>query len=163
MRGIGFALVGATVLASAAMLATAISGVNAANERIEIGLLRCTVAGGTSFIFGSSKDLGCVFERANGAAEAYVGNVSRFGIDVGTTSESQLVWTVLAPAKDFPPGALAGTYAGVSAEATAGVGLGANALVGGGEHSIALQPVSVQTQQGVSIAAGVAELNLTAQ
>ena len=59
-----------------------------------------------------------------------------------------------------PAGALAGGYAGVSAEATAGLGIGANALLGGSNKSIALQPLSVQGQEGLNIAVGVAELRL---
>src|SRR5258705_9977879 len=39
---------------------------------------------------------------------------------------------------------LAGQYAGGTAAVAAGYGLGANALIGGGSRSIALQPVSVE-------------------
>ena len=59
-------------------------------------------------------------------------------------------------------GALQGRYAGASAEATVAVGLGANVLVGGGNKSIALQPLSVQAQTGLNVAAGVAALRLKA-
>ena len=52
----------------------------------------------------------------------------------------------------MPHGALAGSYVGVGAEATAGAGLGANALVGGTGRSFSLQPLSVQGQTGVNIA-----------
>ena len=38
--------------------------------------------------------------------------------------------------------------------------LGANALIGGSNNTIALQPVSVQGQTGLSVAAGVAGLEL---
>jgi hypothetical protein len=67
---------------------------------------------------------------------------------------------VFAPSAAVPSGALAGEYGGVSGEATLGVGIGANALLGGSAKTIALQPLSVQTQQGLSIAAGVASLTL---
>ena len=67
---------------------------------------------------------------------------------------------MLAPSVTIPANALAGTYGGVSAEATVGLGVGANALIGGSENSIALQPVSVQAQQGVNVAVGVAALTL---
>jgi hypothetical protein len=40
------------------------------------------------------------------------------------------------------------------------LGVGANALIGGSENSIALQPVSVQAQQGLNVAVGVAALSL---
>jgi hypothetical protein len=58
------------------------------------------------------------------------------------------------------PGALAGTYAGAGAEATAGVGLGANVLVGGSGKAFSLQPISVEGQVGVNIAAGVTRVTL---
>ena len=69
---------------------------------------------------------------------------------------------MLAPTANLPPRSLNGTYAGVSAEATVGVGVGANALVGGSVRSIVLQPLSVQAQEGLNIAAGVSSLQLRA-
>ncbi len=54
----------------------------------------------------------------------------------------------------------AGNYGGVSAEATVGLGVGANALVGGSNDSIALQPLSLQGQQGLNVAVGVSQLKL---
>jgi len=58
---------------------------------------------------------------------------------------------------------LQGSYAGASAEVSAGLGLGANALVGGFDGSIALQPLSIQGQTGLNVAAGVASLELRAE
>ncbi|HEY4995167.1 MAG TPA: DUF992 domain-containing protein, partial [Aestuariivirga sp.] len=57
-------------------------------------------------------------------------------------------------------GALAGSYVGASAQATVIAGLGANVLVGGWSDSINLQPLSVQGQTGLNVAAGLASLNL---
>ena len=68
-------------------------------------------------------------------------------------------WAVFAGGKT-KRGALAGSYGGASAEATVGVGLGANVLVGGFKKSIALQPLSIQGQEGLNIAAGIAGLSL---
>jgi len=73
-----------------------------------------------------------------------------------------MVWAVIAPTSDVGPGALASDYGGVSADVAAGLGVGANALVGGGHKSIALQPVSIEGVQGLNIAAGVGVLNLRA-
>jgi hypothetical protein len=70
-----------------------------------------------------------------------------------------MTWAVFAPGK-LKAGSLAGSYGGVSAKATIGVGLGANVLVGGLNKTIALQPLSVQTQTGLNIAAGIAGLRL---
>jgi hypothetical protein len=58
------------------------------------------------------------------------------------------------------PAPLTGKFVGVSANAS--VGVGANALlVGGNGNSIILQPLSVQAQTSLNVAAGVAGLRLT--
>ena len=58
------------------------------------------------------------------------------------------------------PGELAGNYAGVQGSAAIGVGLGGNALIGGSNNTIALQPLSLQGQVGLSVAAGLESLEL---
>ena len=70
-----------------------------------------------------------------------------------------MTWAVFAPGR-INRGALAGSYGGASAQATIGVGLGANVLVGGFKRTIALQPLSIQGQKGLNIAAGIAGLSL---
>jgi hypothetical protein len=127
---------------------------------VEAGVLNCVVYGGTGFVFGSSKQLDCTFKGINGGTEHYRGAIDKYGLDLGFTSESKIIWTVFAPSIGIPRGALAGTYGGASAEATVGFGVGANALVGGSGSSIALQPVSVQGQKGLNIAVGISQLRL---
>ncbi|MDP2620718.1 MAG: DUF992 domain-containing protein [Hyphomicrobiales bacterium] len=153
------------IATTAAGLFAALAAIGAANaaSRVEVGLLNCSVAGGTGFIFGSSKSMNCVFKHVDGSTENYSGEINKWGIDIGRTEQADIVWAVLAPSRDIPPGALAGRYAGLSAEATAGVGIGANAMVGGFEKSIALQPFSVQAQKGLNIAAGVGGMELWVQ
>ena len=145
-------------LAAFALVASASMRVHAAS--VEAGVLTCKVGGGVGFVFGSTKDLDCVFEGINGGKDRYIGSIDKYGIDLGFTGASLIVWTVLAPSGDVGSGALAGDYGGISAEATVGLGVGANALVGGSEHSIALQPLSVQGQQGLNVAVGIAALQL---
>lgn len=145
----------------AALTAGALASAPAtAQERVEAGVLRCDVAGGTGFIFGSTKELACTYESVSGGVEDYTGTIRKYGVDIGSTADSVIVWGVLAPTKDIPPDTLRGTYRGVSAEATVGVGVGANALIGGNEESIVLQPVSVQAQSGLNIAAGITSIEL---
>jgi hypothetical protein len=98
-----------------------------------------------------------------GADDRYSGTINKFGIDIGTTTKSVVSWAVFAPTAALKNGALAGSYGGVSGEATVGVGVGANALVGGSNKTIVLQPLSVQAQQGLNIAAGIAALELRAR
>jgi hypothetical protein len=130
-----------------------------AQNYVEAGVLRCDVSAGIGLIIGSTRQLDCTFEPRRGRAERYRGTIKRLGLDLGATTRGVMVWGVLAPSR-VASGALAGSYVGASAGASAGVGLGANALVGGSNNSVALQPVSVQAQLGVNIAAGVAELTL---
>jgi hypothetical protein len=129
----------------------------------EVGRLECIIHGGVGMIVGSSKKLNCTYTPSdpNIPKEDYVGHVNKFGLDVGVTGKSVMQWLVLAPTKSgYGPGALAGNYAGASAEATAVVGAGANVLVGGSDRTFTLQPVSVQAQTGVNVAAGVTSFHL---
>jgi hypothetical protein len=64
-----------------------------------------------------------------------------------------IVRTVFAPQASVIPGALSGGYAGGTASATIGVGIGANALVGGSNNTVALQPLSIEGDQGLNVAA----------
>jgi hypothetical protein len=145
----------------AAVLSLILSGTSQAAS-VEIGVLTCKVYGGAGFVFGSTKDVDCKFSGIDAAKETYHGVIDKYGLDLGFTGSSYMVWTVFAPSKSIPYGALAGNYAGVSAEATVGLGVGANALVGGLQNSIALQPLSGQVQEGLNIAVGVSQLRLLA-
>ncbi|MBO6816208.1 MAG: DUF992 domain-containing protein [Rhizobiaceae bacterium] len=132
-------------------------------ESIELGKLECYVDEGSGFIFGSTKDISCVFSPTGNSefTDNYFGVINKYGIDIGKTEQSTITWLVVAASRtDFQPGFLEGDYAGASAEATFAVGLGANALIGGSEKSFALQPLSIQTQKGFNLAAGIAEIEL---
>ena len=132
-----------------------------AKSGIKIGVLSCGVGGGIGYIIGSSKPVDCVYQPAGGGRpEHYSGSIGKLGIDIGVTEQSVLAWAVFAPGKT-KAGALKGTYSGVSAEATVAIGLGANVLIGGFHRGINLQPVSVQAQTGLNIAAGVSSLRLS--
>lgn len=147
----------------AAVLAVPSAAFAESVERVEAGVLDCAVSGGSGFIFGSTKDLTCTFRPLgdNRSEETYFGAISKFGLDVGRTQGGVISWAVFAPTTDkHEPGALAGTYGGVTAEATVGRGLGANVLVGGSEETIALQPVSVSAQTGLNFALAISQLEL---
>ena len=151
-------MLGAAVAVAGLGLASA---ANAAPHGIRVGDLTCNVASGWGFVFGSSKDLHCTY-RGNGHFEHYTGSISKFGVDVGYTEGGVLVWGVFAPTSDMRKGALEGDYVGASAQATVGLGVGANALLGGFDKSIALQPVSVEGSKGLNVAAGIGSISLKA-
>ena len=151
-------MMGAAALAAGAL---AFAGTaDAAPHGVKVGTLTCNVASGWGFVFGSSKDLHCTFRPNKRTGEHYTGSISKFGIDIGYTEGGVLVWGVFAPSSDVRAGALAGDYAGATASATVGVGLGANVLVGGFDKSFALQPLSVEGNRGLNVAAGVGAISL---
>ena len=148
----------------AALAAVATMAAADAQAQAKVGHLRCDVAGGVSFIFGSTRGLDCVYTPVGSdRVEQYSGEIKTFGIDIGYRESGVMLWAVFAPAADPGPGALAGTYAGGSAGAAVGVGLGADALFGGSEKSIGLQPVSITGYEGVNVAAGISALDLQAK
>ncbi len=147
-------------LAVASILSASMAS-HASAENVEAGLLTCNIEGGTGFIVGSSKNMNCSFESADGSVERYTGNVKKFGIDIGTTDSATVKWVVLAPTKNIGEGSLRGQYGGLSGEATAGVGVGANAMIGGSDRSIILQPFSGQVQTGLNIAVGIGTMTLS--
>jgi hypothetical protein len=127
--------------------------------RVQAGTLNCGVAPGVSFVFGSTKAVNCVYYSSDGIAERYIGEISRFGVDLGFTNAGVMTWLVLAGTARIPPGTLSGVYVGATAAATPGVGGAANVLIGGG-NSVALQPLSVEGNTGLNIAFGIGELRL---
>ena len=158
MRRTVFAMMGAAALVAGAAF---YGETHAQTSGANVGTLTCNVAGGVGFIFGSSKQLNCLFNRSNGTAERYTGEIKKFGVDIGFTKEAQIVWLVFA-AGSLAPGALAGSYAGATASGTVGVGVGANVLIGGSNRQITLQPISVEGSKGLNVAAGIGEVELRA-
>jgi hypothetical protein len=128
---------------------------------VNVGSLNCRVAGGSGFIFGSTKSLSCLFTRHDGTGERYSGEIKKYGVAPGFTENAYMIWLVFAPGQ-VSKGALAGTYVGASAAAAAGLGLGANVLLGGSNDQIALQPASVEGIVGLNVAAGFGQIVLRA-
>ena len=151
------------ILAAVALALTAfIAGSNAQQpmQRVQLGILECRGGASVGFIVGSVTHLGCVLRAEGMPEDRYVATIRKVGLDLGITQESALAWGVFAPATRLGPGDLAGNYAGAQGSATLGVGVGGNVLVGGSANSIALQPLSVQGQVGISVAAGLESLEL---
>jgi Protein of unknown function (DUF992) len=150
-------------LAAAATIALSafVFGTPAEAAGVKVGTLTCNVASGWGFVFGSSKDVRCTFRPAAGGHRVHLkGAISKFGVDIGYTEGGVLVWAVFAPSSTVRDDALDGDYVGATASATVAVGLGANVLVGGFDKSIALQPLSIEGNTGLNVAAGIGALNL---
>ena len=130
---------------------------------VQVGILTCNVASGFGFVFGSSRAVNCTFSPSAGPPQHYVGAINKFGVDIGYTQGGVLVWGVFAPSGGLAPGALSGNYVGATGSATVGVGAGANVLVGGSNRTISLQPVSLEGNTGLNVAAGIGSISLRYQ
>ena len=146
---------------TAASLAACFAGSHAQPmQRVQVGILECRGGASIGFIVGSVTNLGCVLRVDGMPEDRYVATIRKVGIDLGITEESALAWGVYAPVARLGPGDLSGNYAGAQGSASVGVGVGGNVLVGGSDNSIALQPLSVQGQVGLAVAAGLESLEL---
>jgi hypothetical protein len=132
----------------------------ASAQRIRAGLLTCDVSAGIGLIITSQQQVSCAFNPDQpGRQEDYDGTISKYGLDLGVTGGGVMVWEVFNDTV-AGPGFLAGEYVGATGEASVGVGVGANVLIGGSNRTVALQPVSVSSQIGLNLAVGVAALRL---
>jgi hypothetical protein len=148
-------------ISAVAMLAASLAGTASLAQPITPpgGQLKCDVSGGLSYIVGSSRGLDCVYTPNGFPPEFYRGSINKIGIDIGFQRSGVIVWAVLSPGLTNGPGSLSGNYVGLSAEVAAGLGAGANALIGG--NKVVLQPVSVSGNIGINLAAGIGNISLT--
>jgi hypothetical protein len=158
------ALLGALATAAASIPAQAQDddGPSEGGGGVRLGTLSCHEAGGWGLVLGSSHHVRCLFtgNGDHGRPDAYEGEVTKFGVDLGYQSSAVIVWAVVAPTGHVGHGDLAGHYAGGTANAAVIIGAGANALFGGFHRSVALQPVSISGETGLNVAAGIGELTL---
>ena len=150
-------LLTATVVASLSMTA----GQAMADKTVNLGMLVCDMSRSIGLIVIQKQKMTCEFRPVSGAREVYSGRITDYGIEIGKIKEGHLIWGVFAAALlDMPPGALNGHYAGVQAEAALGLGVGANALIGGTGKGFILQPASVEGEVGINIATGIRTVTL---
>jgi hypothetical protein len=154
-----------SVILAALTIATLVASFTGASaqqpmQRVQIGILECRGGASIGFVVGSVTNLGCVLRSEGMPEDRYIATIRKVGLDLGITQESALAWGVYAPVARLGPGDLSGNYAGAQGSASVGVGLGGNVLVGGSANSIALQPLSVQGQVGLNVAAGLESLEL---
>lgn len=147
-------------LAAIALTAVATTSLVSAQSRVKTGVLECRGGPSIGLVVGSTTTLSCVYRGDDRFEDRYIGTVRKVGLDIGITQETALAWAVFAPTGRIGPGDLSGNYGGVQGSASVGVGLGANALVGGSQNSVALQPLSLQGQVGFNVQAGLEGLEL---
>lgn len=140
-----------------------------ASSKVYIGALTCNVSGSTGYVFGSTKDLSCVYLTKEGVSQVYDGKIHKFGIDIGYTKSAHLIWHVyqlgglIGDATSTNPKVLAGKYAGEQASVAVSSSAGGNWLYGGSNNQIVLQATQIQDSgnAGYNLAYGIAEMGLT--
>ena len=143
------------------VLAVGSIAASAQNAKVVAGTLTCEGQGSVGLILGSNEKLRCKFSPTGGRQPSYFdGAITRIGVDLGVRGKSVMIWTVLGATTQLPGQKLGGEFAGVSADVAAGLGVGANVLVGGNDNSVVLQPVSVKGGTGINIAVGVSGMKL---
>ena len=148
-----------TLTIAVTSLVASIAGANAMPP-VRAGILQCEGGQNVGYVVGSTTSLQCVFQSEGRRPEPYIATLRRLGLDLGITDQTKLTWAVSAPTTRLGYGDLAGNYGGVGANASVGIGGGGNFLVGGPANAYALQPISLQGQTGLNVAAGVAAIDL---
>lgn len=139
------------------------------DSKVYIGALTCNVSGSTGYIFGSTKDLSCVYTTKDGVEQAYDGKIRKIGLDIGFTKAGHLVWKayqlggLVGNQTSNDPRVLAGNYGGEQASVALDASAGGNWLYGGSNNQIVLQATQMQDDRdaGYNLAYGIAEIGLT--
>lgn len=129
----------------------------------KIGTLQCKTVphSGVNLLIHSTVDVTCEFKSTAGELEHYKGETGiGLGVDLAVKSNETLGYLVFA--SDFKKGEykLAGKYVGGGGSATVGAGVGAQALIGGSNKSVSLQPVVLSSSEGFGVTGGITYLYL---
>ena len=142
-------------------LATALAAAPlAASAAVEVGTLTCEQTSKTNLLVFSEAKFDCAFQPVEGEKEYFTAKANKIGVDLSSRTVETMVWQVFAPSSDTSTGALEGNFYGATADASLGIGAGAHVLVGGGDKSITLQPLSFSGIEGIGVAAGIEEFRL---
>lgn len=137
-----------------------------ASADVVVGVLNCTTVPGSriNLLIRSTSDITCEFTDADGNSEKYNGESGiALGLDLSFKSEETFAFSVISANKaNAGSHALAGKYGGARATASAGVGLGAAALVGGSDDNFGLNPLALSAEKGIGASAGIGFLYLEA-
>jgi hypothetical protein len=157
----GFLAAAAAIVAMQAVGGAAQAQQFLTKTKYYIGTLNCNVSGSVGLIFGSSKELSCVFVTTAGATETYRGSITKFGIDIGFTNAAHVLWNVYSLGTDRSAGALGGQFVGGQQSLSAGASAGTTGLFGGRNNEIILESVAFADKNaGLNFADGVAEITL---
>lgn len=135
-----------------------------ARADVELGVLSCRSVPDSrvNLLIRSTVDIKCDLKYITGEVERYKGETGiALGLDLSFRHDETFAFSVIATSSIKPGGhPVAGKYVGGTVSATAGMGVGAAALVGGSNDSFGLNPVALKTNRGAGIAGGIGFLNI---
>jgi hypothetical protein len=143
-----------SLLAAVTCFLAAITPTLAQTTWTQAGTLTCRLNPSVGFVLFGHQSMECKFKPVSGPVQGYDGAINTIGIDLGATAGGGFASAVFGPAAGLPVGALTGEYVGASADASFGLGAGANVLVGGSGRSVTLQPLSLQGSVGLNAVGG---------
>ena len=127
-----------------------------------LGLLTCTKTGpGDTYVIYSRIPVACSYQGVGGSQDYTGVSGILLGLDLEIEKEAAMVYAVIGHSS-VNPGGLAGTYAGVKASATLGVGPAVQAGLAGAGNGFELVPLGLGGQMGVGVTAGLAYLQIAA-
>lgn len=139
----------------------AVKAAGPAMPQVSAGLLECRGEFATGYGFGSFRRVRCEFRPSMGTNHYYAGTLDRVGLDFGISDQGSMLWAVLATSPEVDPGALAGTYVGLSTGFALGPGFSANMLASqDANRQVTLQPLSISADSGLSVSFAGAKLIL---
>ena len=133
----------------------------ASAEPNRVGGLTCEPSPRVGLVIVSRQIIRCVFRSSDPARHlVYSGSIRGLDFDIGAARGGTLRWVVFAPNRRISRRALRGNYEAADGGSVSSLGLGANVLMGGTLRTIYLQPLTVEGQIGINLAAGVSNLSI---
>ncbi|MBT6273843.1 MAG: DUF992 domain-containing protein [Chromatiales bacterium] len=146
------------------MAATALAMATTTNADTQLGGMVCDriEGSGINLLITSSAEVRCVFSGEAGSRQWYQGETGvGFGLDLKWTKAQRIHYLIISSTRQFVPEGefLQGNFGGATAQAAAGIGIGASVLIGGSDETTSLQP-ALSTSQGAGFTAGISYLQL---
>jgi hypothetical protein len=126
-----------------------------------LGRLDCETSGSAGLLFfKTNTTVSCVFNGVSGEKDDHYSGEIEVALEVGAVAGTRQEWSVEGVRQSVPHGALAGTYAGSSADLIVAAGVGGYVLQGRGGKSYWLKSLSLGNRTGLHASIGIATLTL---
>ncbi|MBI3446004.1 MAG: DUF992 domain-containing protein [Magnetospirillum sp.] len=127
---------------------------------VVLGVLTCSKTGtGTTYVVHSKNPVACEYNGVGGPQKYTGSNGILFGIDLEIEQLAGMGYLVIG-GTNTDKNSLQGYYVGAEASVTVGLGVSAQAGLGGVGNDIALVPVGLGGQIGIGATAGISYLNI---